>query len=76
MYVKAKVTPNSKRESVTKENSVLFRIEVKEPSERNLANKRAKELLQAELGLSPGEVRLVAGHRSRNKVFDVLTKEV
>ncbi|OGG86047.1 hypothetical protein A2392_01095 [Candidatus Kaiserbacteria bacterium RIFOXYB1_FULL_46_14] len=72
MYIKVKVTPGSKRERVTKESDTLFRMEVKEPAERNLANERVKELLREALGLTVGRVRLVAGHRSQSKVFDVL----
>lgn len=75
MYVKVKVTPDAKREQVTKESDTVFRMEVKEPAERNLANERVKQLLRDALGIKNGEVRLVAGHRSGSKVFDVLTKK-
>lgn len=74
MYVKVKVTPAAKRESVTKESDTVFRMEVREPAERNLANERVKQLLRDALGITEGEVRLIAGHRSGNKVFDVINK--
>lgn len=71
MYIKVKVTPNAKRERLTKETDTLYRIEVREPAERNLANDRVRAALAAALGLQKGQVRLVSGHRSPSKVFDV-----
>ncbi|OGG41946.1 hypothetical protein A2837_01930 [Candidatus Kaiserbacteria bacterium RIFCSPHIGHO2_01_FULL_46_22] len=75
MYIKVKVTPGAKRESILKESDTMYRMEIREPAERNLANKRARDLLQETLGLSNGTVRLVAGHRSPSKVFDVLIEK-
>lgn len=72
MYVKVKVTPDAKREAIFKENNTLFRINVREPAERNLANRRVREMLASHFGLKPGAVRLTAGHRSESKIFDVL----
>ncbi len=72
MYIKVKVTPDAKKEKLTKETDTLYRIQVREPAERNLANDRAREMLAAALGLKKGQVRLVSGHRSPSKVFDVL----
>jgi len=75
MYIKVSVTPGAKRERVLKESSTAYRMEIKEPAERNLANKRARDLLQEILGVSRSAVRLIAGHRSGRKVFDVLLEE-
>ncbi len=48
-----------------------FEITVKEPAERNLANGRVRELLAREFGLELRRVRLVTGHHSGSKIFEV-----
>ncbi len=53
MYVKAHVFPGMKREECVREGTV-FRISVREPAQRNLANTRVRELIAREL-----HVRLV-----------------
>jgi len=72
MLIKVKVIPNSKKERLTKESDSLYRIEIKEPAERNLANRRTRELLADRLGLNIGQVRMISGHRSPSKTFDIL----
>ncbi len=69
MEVKVHVVPGARRESIEKENDTTFRIKVREPSERNLANSRLRELLAAEFGVETKAVRLIRGHRSSAKTF-------
>lgn len=71
MYVKVHAIPGAKKEMVEKENDMTYQISVKEPAERNLANGRIRELLCHEFGLEKGKVRLISGHRSPSKIFDV-----
>lgn len=71
MYIKIRATPDAKKEKVEKESETVYRIMVREPAERNLANGRIRELLAAEFGLEKGKVRMVSGHRSPNKVFSI-----
>lgn len=71
MLVKARVFPDSRKESIEKEGDGLYRIRVREPAEQNRANVRARELLAAALGEKFGAVRLVAGQRGPNKRFEV-----
>ena len=72
MYIKAHVIPNSRKQSIEKENEVNFRIKVKEPAERNLANNSAMEILRKYLSLRKEEIKLVSGHRASNKKFEIL----
>lgn len=72
MYVKVYVTPDARRESIEKENATTFRIKVREPRERNLANSRVRVLLAKEFAVDKKTIRLISGHRSSTKVFDVL----
>lgn len=71
MYIKVYVTPNARKELVEKENPTTYRIKIREPKERNLANVRLRQILAAEFGKELGQVKLVSGHRSPTKVFDV-----
>ena len=71
MFVRVHVVPGAKKENVTKESDTVFQIMVKEPAERNLANGRVRELLAEVFGVAVGKVRIVTGHRSPTKMFDV-----
>jgi uncharacterized protein YggU (UPF0235/DUF167 family) len=71
MYVKVKVDPGAKRERVVRENDNTFTMAVKEPAERNLANKRVRELLANAFGVTLQQVRLVTGHHSGSKIYEV-----
>lgn len=72
MYIKVRATPDAKKEKVEKETETVYRIQVREPAKRNLANNRIRELLASEFGLVKGKVQIVSGHRSPSKVFDVI----
>ena len=72
MQVKVRVTAGARRESVEKENDTTFRIKVREPRERNLANSRIRELLAAEFRVEGKAIRLISGQRSGAKTFDIL----
>ena len=71
MYIRVHAVAGAKKEQVTRVSSDRYDICVREPAERNFANKRIRELLAETLGKSAGRVRLVAGHRSFHKVFSV-----
>ncbi|TSC61044.1 MAG: hypothetical protein G01um101448_811 [Parcubacteria group bacterium Gr01-1014_48] len=71
MYVRVRVQPGAKREIFEQVSDVEFRIAVREKAERNLANGRVRELLARNYGLEEKRVRLVSGHRSPNKIFDI-----
>lgn len=71
MYVHVAVYPGSKRESFTELKPHRYEIKVKELAERNLANKRVKELLAAHYKTTEQEVRLVSGHQNSRKIFAV-----
>lgn len=71
MYVQVRVVPGAKKESVTVVSDTILNMAVREPAERNLANTRVRELVAAHYGIETRNVRLIAGHRSPRKVFDV-----
>lgn len=71
MYVRVEVRPGAKRESVEKKGPDALLVSVREPAERNLANRRVTALVAEHFGVAPGAVRLISGHRSPRKVFSV-----
>jgi uncharacterized protein YggU (UPF0235/DUF167 family) len=71
MYVKVRVVPKAKKETVKKIDDQTFEMTIKEPAERNLANNRIKELLANEYSVNSKLVRMVSGHHSGSKIFDV-----
>lgn len=70
-YVRVRVSPGAKRESVIQTDTKTFTIAVKEPAERNLANQRVRELVAEHFEVPVGKVKLISGHRSPTKVFDI-----
>lgn len=72
MYIRVRATADAKKEGVWKESEGVYRIQVKEPRARNLANDRIRQLLVHEFGLSKGDVRMIKGHRSPTKFFEIL----
>jgi len=71
MIVSVRVSPAAKREKVEELASGRLAIAVKEKPERNMANARVRELVAAHFGVEPKAVRLLNGHRSKSKVFEV-----
>ena len=69
MYIHLKVTADAKKELFKKVDETHYVIAVKEPAERNEANKRVLVLVKEYLGAS--NVRLVSGHHSGSKIADV-----
>lgn len=74
MYVRVRVYAGCKKESVKKIDDSRYEIQVREPAERNLANRRVQELLAEEYKVPVKAVRIVSGHHSPSKIFDVITK--
>ncbi len=71
MYIKIKVTTEAKKERIIKKSSDHFDISVKEPAERNLANKKIVKLLRDYFKVYNREVRIVSGHHSPSKIISI-----
>ena len=71
MYIKVRVTAGAKKEVVTKVTKSSYKISVKEPAERNLANGRVIELISAQLKIPTNKVRIINGHQSPSKMLSV-----
>ena len=71
MYVKVRVIAGAKKESVEEASAGHFKISVKEPAERNLANRRVVELVARHYILPPKQVRIISGHTSPSKILSI-----
>ena len=71
MYIKVKVTAGAKKEKVTRVSENTFEISVKEKAERNMANTRIRGILAEQYGKTVGKVKIVKGHRSAKKLFEI-----
>lgn len=71
-FVKVRVHPGSKRESILRHANDRFEVWVREKPERGKANVRVRELLAVALGEPSGTLRLVKGGSRPNKLFALL----
>lgn len=71
MYVRVQVRPGSKRESLIETEGKTLTIAVKEPAKQGLANARVREILADHFGVPATNVRMISGHRSPRKIFDI-----
>ncbi len=71
MYIKAKVLAGVKKEQFIELAPDSFRISVREPAERNLANIRVRELVAGHFKAPVGRVKIVSGHHSPSKILSV-----
>jgi uncharacterized protein (TIGR00251 family) len=71
MYVRVEVKAGAKRESVMHIDDKTLSIAVKEPALQNQANMRVRELVAEELGVPVAKVKMISGHRSPRKIFDI-----
>lgn len=69
MHIKVKVFPDSREELFKEVKEDEFEIYIREPAKAGMANKRVLRLLNIRF---PGHrIRLVAGHLSPHKTFEI-----
>lgn len=71
MYIRVEVTAGARKESFVQDKELYFSAKVKELAQRNMANKRVRELVAAYFKLPLGKVKMVSGHQSVRKLFVV-----
>lgn len=71
MYIRVRVTPNAKKESLRALSADSFLIAVREPAERNRANMRVLELVADYFALSSKQIRIISGHHSPGKLLSL-----
>ncbi len=71
MYIKVKVQAGAKKEIIKQKNEDSYTISVREPAERNLANKRICQIIALTFHISPQNVKIISGHQSPNKILSI-----
>ena len=71
MTIIIRVQPRAKRNSVEFSEDGAIRVRVTAPPDKGKANRAAIKLLADRLGAPISSLRIVRGHRSRNKVIQV-----
>lgn len=75
MYLKIKVTPKNKKESVERKAPDEFVIMVREDTKHNQANRRVLEILARELAVEIRDLKLLTGATSRNKIIELIDRK-
>ncbi|MEI6631527.1 MAG: DUF167 domain-containing protein [bacterium] len=73
MKFSVKVKPGAKEERVVECGENSFFLTVKARAMEGRANKAAIELLSRNLGIAKNRITIVKGHKSRNKVIEVVS---
>ncbi len=71
MNINVRVQPKARRNSVEVTDDSAVRVRVTAPPDRGKANEAVIKLLAARLGVSKSAIRVIRGHKSRNKVVQV-----
>ena len=71
MRINVRVKPKSRFERVEKTDSG-FLVYVREPPVDNKANKAAVTVLSEYFDISKSKIRIVLGHKSRQKVIEII----
>jgi len=75
MYVKVKVQAGAKREVIMQKSKDSYTISVKEPAERNQANKRVCEIMASLFNISVKSIRIISGHQSPSKILSISPRQ-
>ncbi|RJP43624.1 DUF167 domain-containing protein [Candidatus Parcubacteria bacterium] len=71
MKVFVTVKPNSKKDSVEELDTSHFKIQTKSPPRDGKANSAAISALARHLGVPKSRIEIIAGAKSKQKVFEV-----
>lgn len=71
MKIQIFIKTRSKVESVERQEDSTFIVRVSSPPTEGKANKRAVELLAQHFKVPKSSVRLLKGHKSRYKTFEI-----
>ena len=71
MLVKVRVKTQARRETILLVRKNKYEICVKEKPERGEANRRIAELLAYELDVPIKSIRMISGHTSQSKIFEI-----
>lgn len=71
MYIRVRVAPGAKKESLEVASEDSFLISVKESAEANRANTRVLQLIALHFGVNPKQIRIISGHHIPGKILSI-----
>jgi len=71
MYIRVKVLAGAKKESFEKVSETEFKVSVREPAERNLANRKILSLFKDFNSPKRVIIKIISGHHSPLKILSV-----
>jgi len=71
MFIKVKVKASAKEEQVKQKTKDTYMISVREPAERNLANKRVCMIIALLFKVQVKDVRIISGHHNPSKILSI-----
>ena len=71
MIIHIKAKPDGYEDKVEKIDETYFVVETREPPVQNRANIAITGILARYFSVELGKVRLIRGHRERNKIFEI-----
>lgn len=71
MKIFVKVKPSAKKEFVEKIDETNFVVAVKEPAKEGRANWAVLRALAQHFKVSPSQVRIISGQKSRQKLVEI-----
>lgn len=72
MIIQVRITPNAKKSEITELGNNGYKIKVDAPAIGGKANVRLIEILSDYFNVPKSSIRMVKGHRSREKVLEIL----
>jgi uncharacterized protein (TIGR00251 family) len=69
--LKVRLQPRATRNGIDGLHGDALKVKVTAPPVEGRANKAVKKLLAEQLGLSPSQIEIIAGERSREKVLRI-----
>lgn len=73
MEVRVTVVAGAKKEKIISQKNGMLTVTTKEKAERNMANRRMREMLAEHFGTTRAKVRIITGHTSPKKRVEVST---
>jgi uncharacterized protein (TIGR00251 family) len=69
--LKVRLQPRASRDGIDGLHGDALKVKVTAPPVEGKANKAVKKLLAEKFGLSPSQIEIIAGERSRDKVLRI-----
>lgn len=67
--IKVKVIPNAKKDLISEKENI--KVYTKAPAIKNKANAAVIELLASHFKIKKGDINIIKGQKSRNKIFEI-----